>query len=176
VVTERYRVKIKGIRPILFNRFYEVEKTKKRGARRDPKEEARLSLYLDKEKNICTPSIHIEGALIKAAADYKMPGKGRKTFKDAVRSGLIVEPELIVHKNQEWVVDRRPAVVQRSRIMRSRARLDDWELEFNILVFDERITKSILREFLETAGRYMGLGYYRPKFGLFKIMEFEKVE
>jgi len=178
---EKYRVKIRGIRPLLMNRFpveeylKEDSKPNKVGKPVDPMEEAKKALYVNSKGEICTPATHILGAMIRAASDYRIPGKGKKTFKDAVKSGVIIEPEMIPHKNQKWELDIRPVVVNRARIPRARPRFDEWELEFTVTVLDERITPAILKEILTSAGRYRGIGDFRPQFGLFEVVEFEKI-
>lgn len=181
-MVEKYKVRIRGTRPLLMHRYpTEDYLNNNQGPERsatpkDPRIEAEKALYKNKQGKICTPAIHIKGCLIKAGTDYKIPGKGRKTFKDAIKSGIIIEPDLIPHINQKWELDIRPVVIQRSRIPRARPRFDEWELEFFITVLDERIREPILKEILTTAGRFYGIGDYRPNYGLFEVVEFSKIE
>jgi len=181
---ESYRVRIRGIRPLLMNSphtLMEREGTKRKGERTDPKEEAKKAIYRDPQGRICVPAINIKAAIRDAAKDYKVPGKGSKTFKEYVKAGIIVEPEYIPliipsgDPEKDWKVDLRPVVIQGNRIMRARPRFDEWELEFTVHIIDPIIRGEDLKKFIEDAGRYKGLCDYRPEFGLFEVIKFERI-
>jgi hypothetical protein len=177
-MVEQYAVVIKGIRPLLMHK-YTVESesdSKKMKTRYDPKEDAENALYKDDEGRICTPSIHIESALSKAATSFKQPGKGRKTYRDLIKSGIQIEPLNIPHKYPEWKIDIQRAVIGRSAVPRARPRFDKWELEFIINLVDPTIVPATLQEILNDAGRYIGIGDYRPRYGLFEVTKFERVQ
>ena len=180
---EVYKVRIVGERPLLMHKIPENLGEKSRsGEKVDPREEAEKYLYRDDEGKICVPALNVKASIREAAKDYKVPGKGRKTFKDYVKAGIIVEPEMIPLKTpngdpeKAWKVDIRPVVVQRSRIMRARPRFDQWELEFYVKILDPIITPEDLKKFIEDAGRFKGLCDFRPEFGLFSVAEFRKVD
>jgi hypothetical protein len=42
-----------------------------------------------------------------------------------------------------------------------------------ILVNDDRIQPLVVKQILENAGKYHGIGDYRPRFGLFAVNVFE---
>jgi hypothetical protein len=177
---EKYRVLIRGTCPLLMNKFDDNKRTNtiiKSGSKdHNPIEEAEIALHKNKEGIICQPASHIESAMIRASTSYNMAGRGKKTYKDAFKGGIFVEPELIPHKNQKWEIDSRNVVIQRARIMRARPRFNEWELEFTIINIDERIRKEILKEILSDAGRHFGIGDYHPRFGRFEVIEFERIE
>lgn len=172
LMIETYSVAIRGLRPLLMHRFEggEGAARKKRGTIPAPEEEARNALYKKDDGTIFVPSMWIEGALTNAAKDFKM--MGRRTFRDAVRASVVVDPLEIPIEPQTWVVDQRSAVVQRARILRARPRWDNWLLKFTVQVSDPRVSQNDLKQFLEEAGRTVGIGDYRPKFGLFEVSEF----
>jgi len=171
---ERYRVRIQGTSPLLQHRFVGGRSTQKTGQTYNNEKLAEESRYCDAEGNLVQPALHLEAAMIKAAANFRFQGK--KTFKDPFRSAVFIEPELIPHEIQEWTIDERPVVVNKSRIIRARARLDAWALSFVILVIDERITGAIVKDVLTDAGQYYGIGDNRPRFGRFEVVGFERVE
>ena len=171
---------IVGTAPLLQNRFPDEEKPEhptpgKKGARYNDKEEAQKRLYLVGKK-VCQPANHIESAMIKSAVNIKFAGQGKKTYKDAFKGGIFISPAMIPHKTQKWVIDRQPVVIQRSRIMRSRPRLDEWELSFKIDVIDDRIGEEVVKEVLTYAGLYVGIGDMRPRYGRFKIKSFSVIK
>ena len=71
-----------------------------------------------------------------------------------------------------------PVVVQRSRILRTRAKFDTpWSCIFEVDTDEELIDKSQLLEWLDIAGRQIGLGDWRPQtsgtFGRFTVQGIE---
>lgn len=177
---EKYNATIRGICPLLMHKFddnKDSNKLIKSGSEnRDPKLDAQNSLYKNERGVICQPASHIEGAMIRASTSYNMAGKGKKTYKDAFKGGVFVEPQMIPHKNQKWNIDSRNVMIQRARIIRSRPRFDNWELSFSIINTDERIRGEILKEILSDAGRYFGIGDYHPRFGRFEVIKFERIK
>lgn len=86
---------------------------------------------------------------------------------------MFVEPEEIpLGKKTYDEIDRRPAVIQRQRIVKSRPRFNSWEIEFTINFDEERVKKEVLKEILIEAGKSKGIGDYRPKFGRFEVVNF----
>jgi hypothetical protein len=173
----RVNITIKGTAPLLQHRYpSEKEETKimkVRGAR-DYSDEAERSLYRDEKGQIYEPAEHILGAMIKAAVDFKITGRGKKTYKDLVKSAIVIEPDAIPHKKTTWVIDRRGVVVQRARIMRERPKFEDWELSFILETLDEQLALSAVKEILDQAGK-VGIGDFRPRFGRFMVTEFKEI-
>jgi hypothetical protein len=173
---ERFDATIRGTAPLLMHRFSnEKDSTtpKKSGSQYNDREYAENALYKNEKGEIVQPALHIESAMVDAATNYRIPGQSRKTYKQPFRGGVFIEPNLIPHKIPKWQLDLQSVVIQRSRIMRARPRFDEWELDFTILNIDERITSSIIRSILEDAGKFIGIGNYRPRYGRFKVIKFE---
>lgn len=128
-------------------------------------------------KKLVQPAAHIEGALQKAASQFKMAGSGKATYKNLAKGAIFVFPDNIVHKNQKWTVDAR-AVVNPStggRRMCYRPCLDNWALDFNIEVTDERADEEVIKQMLTYAGAYIGISSYRPRFGRFSVEKFKLI-
>jgi hypothetical protein len=172
----KINVTIKGIVPLLQHRYPDEKPdskiTKVRGTR-DYSDEAEKALYKTPEGVIYQPADHILGAIIKAATEFKITGRGRKSYKDLAKTALAIYPEAIPHKNQKYEIDRRPVVVQRARIMRERPKFTDWELSFAIEIIDEQFSVPALKEILEAAGK-IGIGDFRPRFGRFMVTQFKE--
>lgn len=169
-------VSIEGIAPLLQHRFPEEEHeatgSRKKKKVYDPEEDAIAALYKKEDGTIYQPARHFEAALIKAAVAFKF--EGRKTYKDAFKGGIFINPAEIVHKYPEWEIDRQPVVIQRARIMRARPRFDKWALDFEIEIIDDRIAVDVVKEALEYTGLYVGIGDLRPRYGRFKVIKFEE--
>lgn len=172
---DRVTVKIKGIAPLLMNR-YKMEtdevKTKRRDEKFDPKEDAHDALYQDEKIGVYAPSTWIEASIREAAKEFK--GKGRGSLKATILSSVFIDPEKIpLGKKTYDEIDQRPAVIQRNRIVKSRPKFNSWELDFTISFNKDRIRKETLKEILVEAGQAKGVGDYRPKFGRFEVVQFE---
>ena len=184
-------VKVRGVSPLLQNRFPmpDYEDMGKGGhtqtGSRDYREQWRDSLYVTRDGEIYQPAVHFERSMVKAAVNFKIQGKRGKTYKDLVSSSVFINPEEILHgiKNPDELdtdadkplyLDLRPVVIQRARVPKVRpAFKSGWELEFVIDVIDDQMPQEMLKDILEYAGRAVGVGDYRPRFGRFQVVRFE---
>lgn len=174
---KQFDVEIEGVSPYLMNRFNEQEadtKTTRKAGRKDYKLEAETKLYREESGTIFVPSAQIEGAIVKAASDFQITGRGRRTYKELAKSVILVQPEAIAITPQAWVSDARPVRVQNARVMRYRPRWDKWKLRFQVLVLDDQFSGDVLKQILDSAGSYKGIGDYRPKFGRFIVTLFKQ--
>lgn len=170
---------------MLQHRFSEEKLTgvkKKTADKKLSDDEKRISaeqyLYKDSKGVLCQPASHIEGAMVKAASSVGLAGAGKKTYKDLVKAGVFVFPEMIPHKNQEWGVDSRSVVNKATggRTMSYRPRFESWELSFEMEVNDDRADAEAIKEVLVLAGMRQGIGAYRPRFGRFEVVKFEEAK
>jgi len=176
VNTEAYTVKIVGTKPLLMHAPTGLgdKPRRRRGEHLDPKVEAESYLYKDTKGNIVVPAVNIKACIRDAGANYKVSGR-KSTFKSMIKAGIDVKPfPYVLLQHNGWEVDIRPVVVQRSRILRARPRFDEWALEFEIINKDPTVIhRETLKKILIDAGKYYGLGDFRPEFGLFKVEKFD---
>lgn len=179
-LSKRFNVGIRGTRPLVMHSTRVMMQEKSgRGDRMTAEQEVELSLYKDSSGSIVVPSECILACMKAAASDYKVPGKGKKTFKQYTDSGLDIEPTMPILQSDGYVTDLRPVVVQKSRIIRARPKFENWSVEFTIVVNDSLWLDSsgggrVIREILESAGKYKGLLEMRPRFGRFEVTKFEE--
>ena len=76
---------------------------------------------------------------------------------DVSRYGATVEE---LGKSTQFTV---PVVVQRARILRTRAKFDQWTLRCTVDVDDELVDRTMLESWLDVAGRRIGLCDWRPE-------------
>lgn len=156
--------------------------TAKKAAQRVEAENVRIrdlevikSLWLDSDNRPTVPSAAIRSC-IEAAARKLKDGP-------AVREGLLITDTAFSYDEKRYGTDLEtiakqaqytvPVVVQRSRILRTRALFDlPWSVEFNVDADDDLVDIDRLRTWLDIAGRRIGLGDWRPQrsgeFGRFK--------
>jgi len=162
---KKYKVVIKGVTPLLQNRFAggETIGTTKKKASTIKENKVEDTLYRFPNKKIYQPAESIRQALIEAGKAFK---KGKSNLSKIFASFVLIQPEAIEHKKQIWVTDRRAVVIPstKGRVMRNRGKFEEWILEFEVIVLDsDEITESILHDALEHAGHYIGIGDYRPQ-------------
>lgn len=177
---EKVTVTIEGFSPLLMHRFPMTEKDAKSKAKnqKQTKDDVESYLYLDENKNLAQPSTHLIASLKKAGAKFQIPGQGKLTYKNLMGSGaVIIDPDMILHKHQEYEIDRRPVVVNRARIVRSRPMLKKWELSFTVDYDKDEIPREVLKELFDYSGHRVGIGDFRPEkggpFGRFIVTKFE---
>jgi len=177
-----YNVVIEGVAPgLLMHKFSAqaetelLSNTRKTNPKSEtPAEAAEQVAYRDTEGKLCQPAEHIYAALCKAASEFKIRGRGKKTYKDPVKGNVMVWPEFIPHQVQNYVVDSRPVRIQRARVMRHRPLLPEWRLRFTLQVLDSgAVPTETLQAILARAGETIGIGDYRPRFGRFRVVSFE---
>lgn len=181
---ETYDVTIEGTTPLLFNRFIEASiasETKKRpGATK--KKDIEDKLYKTPKGKIYTPSTHLRGALINASKQFKIKGKSRSTYSKLVGSSIEINPDTIVHKIQKWNDFSVSAVNPntRGRVLVSRPKMDKWSLDFTLTFPENDIPIEVMKNILDYAGQYVGIGDWRPdkkgKYGKFMVTRFELAE
>lgn len=167
-------VTIEGMKPLLQHSTFAMTlpKSKKvKSSEHDTIEEAAQCLYLNEEKKACVPFMHILSAMRKAATNLKKGGSGKKTLKDFVYSGLQISPDLMVITPQDYVVDVQIVRVGTARVPRARPLFKTWKIDFKITVVDEQTWDAgTVRQVLEEAGKYQGVGDFRPLYGTFKVV------
>lgn len=178
-----YHVKVEGSVPLLQHRYAaadapEPQSVVRRG-KKDWRAEAEENLYVTPNGVIYQPAVHLESAITKAAVNFQIPGKRKKTYKDLVRTCLLIEPDAIPHLFPAWRIENnelgRPVIINRSRVMRYRPEFMPWALEFTVSILDDELPAPVVLEILQDAGRRVGIGDYRPKFGRFQVARWEQV-
>ncbi len=181
----RYQVTIRGLSPLITNNgpagldtrspanVEKAEISRKKSSNRTAADDARLkeldcliSLWLDAR----------DAATIPAGAIRKCIETGARKLKQGpqVREGLVVEGVQSFDYDREALgstveeLGKRAqftvgVVVQRNRVLRTRAKFDDWSCAFTLDCDDELVDKDQLEAWLDIAGRRIGLGDWRPE-------------
>ena len=195
----RYRVEIRGLSPIICHngtagldtrspqKLEIAEIARKRGSNRTEADDARLaelecqtSLYIGQDGAATLPEGMLRACIEKAARKLRQGPQ--------VREGLIVtEVEEFIYDRDRYGSDLETlgqnaqfttgVVVQRNRVLRTRARFDDWGCRFVIEVDEELVDLTQLGTWLDIAGRRVGVGDWRPdKSGHFGRFETAAIE
>lgn len=165
-------------------------KTSRAGDDRTPAFRWLGSLYHDEEV-VAIPADNLMRCLMEGGSMVLVPGgRSGKTFKAQTQSGCIagepfwpitingksvpVAPLLDLEREPDFAKHQKAAAaagfslfVKRARIgqkkhIRVRPRFDRWTATGTLNVSDDQITEVVLRDILRYAGRFKGLGDWRP--------------
>ena len=179
----RYQVSIRGLAPLIMHNGAagldsrspaNVEKAiiaKKRGSNRTEADDLRIrelecqtSFWLDSSGTPTIPAGAIRACIEQAARKLKQGPQ--------VREGLLIESIDEFQYNKELGTTSEElsqtvqftvgVVVQRARILRTRAKFDEWGAVFTLEVDEELVDLEQLQIWLDIAGRRIGLGDWRP--------------
>ena len=136
------------------------------------------------------PADNLMTAIREGGARVPVPGKKALTFKKQSQSGIVVNEliwpietasgrvpwaDVAALREVEGFSDHEELVrtlgfalfvkgakIGTSKHIRVRPRFDQWRIAGSLTVFDETITVEVLRLILDAAGRYSGMGDWRP--------------
>ena len=179
---KKYKVEITGITPLLQNKpeaYGFDEQWVEKKVSEDWEKEALKKLYVNSNGIIYQPATHLEMSLIEAGKKIKVKGQGKATYSKLFGSMVSIDTLEILHKKQEYEIFKTLVVIPstKGRIMRYRPMFKEWVLEFNI-TFEDEIPSEVIKEAFEIAGKYAGIGDWRPqkkgKFGKFQVTKFKE--
>lgn len=118
--------------------------------------------------HVVVPSTNIKSTLVEGAKLHKL-GSAFNRCVLILSDSLTVKHSGPASKDKMWetpaCVDCRSVKVGMARLMRYRPRLNDWSIAVEV-VFDEKmIERAQILAAAENAGKYIGLGDYRPAKG-----------
>lgn len=133
-------------------------------------------VYRNEAGELCIPGEYLRGAIINAAKFRQDPRSPRKSAMDLYKAAIVVTSPLATLGVTQWdYLDKRRVMIQRSGINRTRPAMKaGWSAAFDLLVMlPEYVGRNELRETIESAGRLIGIGDFRPTFGRFGITNFK---
>ena len=114
-------------------------------------------------------------AIITAAKFKQDPRSPRKSAMDLFKAGIAgIEPNCPLGIKDWDFVDRRRVMVQRNGITRCRPAVNTgWKVSVSLQVLlPEYISPELLNEVVQSAGRLIGVGDFRPTYGRFIVISF----
>ena len=150
-------------------------------------DEWKQTIYFKEDFGVFLPSSCFEASVKNAAKQFKISGKATAT--KFVDSGLfcvdICLPFFVDGKPIKTLDDSRIIIDKRTvknpstkgRNVRYRAKFDEWESTFRIVVTaDDYLTDKLITDIITYAGLYVGVGDFRPKFGRFQLVSLKEVK
>ena len=192
---EIFKIRCKGVKPLLManpqmanplNHY--AKELKKYSSKRNKTEDDHIEMskiqflgacYYDNEIGFFIPSENVEACIVAGA---KVTKNGKKIplavnvveYKiPLIHRGGDKTPEEL-YEDDEFQ-DVRFVNVNRSKVLRTRPRFDQWEIEFTVELDTTLLDPADFIEALNNAGQRAGLGDFRPKYGCFEVSS-EQIE
>jgi hypothetical protein len=132
--------------------------------------------------HIFIPPMAFKNCITSAAKflGMQIPGKARQTYTKHVQAGILVNEPLVLPEHVdsvvgEWLfVPSNGQVGGGSRVWKCFPVIPQWEGDVTFYVVDPAVTRDVFTEHLEEAGRFIGIGRFRPQnngyYGRFEVV------
>ena len=170
-------VTIKGISPLLMRKMPLIEEPADL-RNQPPKDQAEWNCYRDETTGrLYIPAANLQRALIGGATYSK--GKGRSNLSKSAAACLRVWPDIIDLGVTNFEIDSRSVVIRATggRVIRHRAKLNEWKATFKIDYSRDLLSEVQVRSIVDDTGARVGLLDFRPEkkgpFGRFVVDHWE---
>ncbi len=193
----RYHVVAGNISPMLMNPMTDATLTMLRERKRKQvktdwsiEDEARTKLFATERGNLAIPATNLLACLVNAGRKVKHGKMQLSTAETSMVPALVmIEQEFLllngngtgVAHNPTWVADKRRGCnpADGVAVCLIRPRFNHWGFECTIQVDDSEIGADTAKKLFEVAGKFIGLGDFRPSkkgpFGRFEVKEWKAI-
>jgi hypothetical protein len=177
---KRFEVLISGTNQCIMNKLSkelndEFKKVPKDDREKWQENNYMKKVYKDEQGKIYFPDINVLMMLINGCQKYKVPppkSVGR-SWGFYFKGCTIIEGTSFTYEKAEpyqTMVNGNPSSIKKSsKVYCVRPMFSNWQLRFNLVDGDDKLTEDILKELMEVTGKFVGLGDYRPIFGRFRV-------
>jgi hypothetical protein len=172
---------LKSTSPYGQSRHYVVPKLEKESSANYEARTWRNRLHTDEDDNVFIPPMAFKNCLAEAAKylSTKIPGKGTSTYTKHFEAGILVMDQVFLGvKGKQvkplWLFV--PSVGKRGagkRVDKCFPVLPSREADVVFYILDETITEDVFLTHLQEAGKFIGIGFFRPRnngyFGRFVV-------
>jgi hypothetical protein len=172
---------IRGVADLLFHRWSNEDVAAKSAAKRGSatKKVDNLEAYVHRDEDgmVCLPAVYLHAAIKEAGKFMQDPRSSRPKQACDLFKAALIPVTVMVPLGPKWEIeDKRRMVVNRSGITRTSPGFKaGWEAEFDFdVILPEYVSQEMFHEALTLAGRVIGLAQYRPTYGRFQVVKFER--
>lgn len=161
---------LKSVSPYSQSAAYLTPKTDKESAADYEKRTWRDRIHATEDGYVFIPPMAFKNAMTEIASflGMKIPGKRNATYTKHFTAGVLVVEPLVLNVKKadvvgEWLFV--PASGKRGdgcRVWKCFSVIPDWEGDVVFNIFDETITEDVFLEHLKEAGKFVGIGRFRP--------------
>lgn len=172
-------VAIQGVSDFLFHRWNceSVEEKSKaaKGSKAKKTDDVESYVYRMEDGELALPGEYLRMAIINAAKFRQDPRSPRKSAMDLYKAAVVPLTILAPLGKATWdYEDKRRVVIQRNGVNRVRPALRaGWKAAFELMVnLPEYVSPDALNDVIQSAGRLVGVGDFRPTYGRFQVVGF----
>ncbi len=173
-------VSVVGTSPFLFHRWsvdgVEAKSKAAKGSKAKKEDDLESYVYRDRQGNLAIPGEYFRMSIIGAAKFKQDPRSPRKSAMDLFKAAIVVLEEQCSLGIKDWsYVDKRRVQIQRNAITRARPAVEaGWKCDVLLQVLlPEYVSPELLNEVIQSSGRLVGVGDFRPTFGRFLVESFK---
>lgn len=172
---------LKSVSPYSQSKHYEVEPLEKESKGDYERRTWRERLHVTEEGFVYIPQMSFKNCLSEAAKylGIQIPGKGKSTYTKHFEAGVLVLDPLVLDIRKTDVLGETlfvPADGVRGsgkRVEKCFPVIREWSGDVTFHILDETITPDVFRKHLEEAGKFIGIGRFRPRnngfYGRFEV-------
>ena len=176
---------LKSVSPYSQSKYIQTKKTRDQTHAEFEELSWRERMHSDADGNVFIPPMSFKNCLSEAAK-YKptqIPGKGKTTYTKHLEAGILCFSPLVLQVKAsevsgEWL--HVPSDGRRggtTRVEKCFPIIPAWDGVVEFLIVDDIIPEEIFQMYLEDAGRFIGVGRFRPRnngyYGRFSV---EKID
>lgn len=182
------RCELESLSPYGQSKYYETPKKDGETSKDYEARTWRNRCHVDPDGFVFIPPMAFKNGIAEAAKymSLQIPGKGKATYTKHFEAGVMVVEGVRLQVKKEdvdglWLFV--PASGRRGdskRVSKCFPHVQKWKgtVEFHIL--DETITEEVFAKHLEMMGKFIGIGFFRPRnngyFGRFKVNKIDWVD
>ena len=174
---------LKSVSPYSQSRFHNEPKLEKENHDDHEKRTWRSRLHTNDAGKVFIPPMAFKNCLSEAAKylSVQIPGKGKATYTKHFEAGVMVTEPLVLdltedQVNGEWL--HVPSDGRRGgtkRVLKCFPHIPAWDGDVLFYIFDDTITEDVFRYHLKQAGKFIGIGRFRPRnngfYGRFDVID-----
>jgi len=177
------KAKLKSLSPYSQSAHHEEPKKDKETHSDYEERTWRHKCHADEKGNIYIPPMAFKNCISEAAKylSIQIPGKGKSTYTKHFEAGAMVRERVFVGATVEEVQGEKlfvPSDGKRGggrRVFKYFPVIPEWAAEVDFYILDETITEAVFKLHLEEAGKFIGVGRFRPRnngyYGRFQVAE-----
>lgn len=162
---------LSSVSPYSQSRHHMTEKPEKETHADFEKRIWREKLHANKDGFVFIPPMAFKNCISECAkfTSRQIPGKGKATYTKHFEAGVLVPEPLVLPIKKDDVVGEwlfLPADGKRGsgrRVNKCYPVIPEWSGQVTFMILDDTITKDVFKEHLEEAGRFIGIGRFRPR-------------
>lgn len=164
-------VELKSVSPYSQSRFHDTPREDKETHADQEIRVWRERLHVNAEGFVIIPPMAFKNCLSEVAKylAIQIPGKGKATYTKHIEAGILVTEPLVLPNRKEDILGEWyfvPASGKRGdskRVKKCFPVIPQWAGRVQFHILDDTITEPVFVKHLEEAGKFIGIGRFRPR-------------